>query len=507
MLKVEQIERIRRAYYVEEKSMRTIAKELGHSRETVKKAVLSAQPRQYKLKKERPSPKLGAYKEQIKKLVAENEGLPRKQRYTWQKIYEAIKKEGYEGSGSNVRHYLAGINWKKKGASVFLPLEYDPGTDGQVDWGEAQVIMKGEQTTVQLFIMRLSYSRRPFVMAFPNQKQEAFLLGHVKAFEHYGGVPQRLTYDNLKAAVYRVLRGRNREEQATFVQFRSHYLFESNYCTPGMGHQKGGVEQEVGYVRRNFLVPLPQVSSYEALNEYLLAECLKNDQRQVEGQSGTIYEAWQQEVGLLRPLPAEGYRCCVEREVTLTPYSQVVIETNRYSVPTDQGAKQLLARVYPFVVEIYRRGEREPIARHPRSYDHKHDIIDPLHYLPLLAQRPGALGHAKPIRQWRQDWPAEYEQLLAKLQAQWPDGRGVREFVTVLRLHESHAPDLIAQAVRQALEYGCGHADGVKLCLHQLAQPDPALPDLDLGAHPHLQQQGQQPANLAAYDQLLAGLS
>jgi len=505
MLKVEQIERIRRAYYVEEKSMRTIAKELGHSRETVKKAVESAEPRQYRLTKEREAPKLGRYKKRIKELVAENERLPRKQRYTWKKIYDVIEKEGYKGSGSNVRHYLAQINWKKKGPKVFLPLEYDPGTDAQVDWGEAQVIMKGAEITVQLFIMRLSYSRRPFVMAFPNQKQEAFLLGHVKAFEHYGGVPQRLTYDNLKAAVYRVLQGRNREEQGSFVQFRSHYLFASNYCTPGMGHQKGGVEHEVGYVRRNFLVPLPQVSSYEELNEHLLAECLKNDQRQVTGQEVSIYEAWQQEVGYLRPLPAEAYRCCFEREVTLSPYSQVVIETNRYSVPTNQGAKQLLAKVYPFEVEIYRPGQKEPLARHPRSYGHKEDIIEPVHYLPLLAQRPGALEHAKPIRQWRQGWPEGYEALLVSLQARWPDGRGVREFVSVLRLHESYPPDLIEQAVQQALDYGCPHADGVKLCLRQLAEPELDLADLDLGAHPHLQTLGQQPANLASYDQLLGG--
>lgn len=505
MLKVEQIEQIRRAYYIDKKSMRQIAQEFRHSRETVRKAVESAEPRPYTLSQGRPAPKLGPYKAQIEELVAENERLPAKQRYTWKKIYQAIQKAGYQGSGSNLRHYLAQIGWKKKKPAVFLPLEYDPGCDGQVDWGEAQVLMQGQQITVQLFVMRLCYSRRPFVMAFPHQKQEAFFEGHVQAFHHFGGIPQRLTYDNLKTAVYRILSGRNREEQATFIQFRSHYLFESHYCTPGQGHQKGGVEHGVGYVRRNFLVPLPQVDSFEQLNAQLRAACLQDDQRQVEGQPLTIHQAWQQERPHLQPLPAQDYPCCVTIPVTLTPYSQVVIDTNRYSVPTDQAAKALVAKVYPFRVEIFRPGEGEPIATHPRSYGHKQDIFEPLHYLPLLEQRPGALAHAKPIRQWRPHWPAVYEELLSHLQAQWPEGRGIREFVRILRLHQTYPPDLLAQAVQQALAYGCAHADGVTLCLQQLCQPNPQVTRLDLDNHPHLQDLGSQRANLEDYNQLLGG--
>jgi len=508
MIKVERIEQIRRAYHIEKKSIRQIAKEMGHSRDTVSRAIDSAEPRQYTLGKPRRAPKLGPYKVQIQELVAENEKLPRKQKYTWKKIYEAIAAKGYQGSESTLRHYLSQIGWKKKKPAVYLPLEFDPGTDGQVDWGEAEVIMAGEQITVQLFLMWLNYSRRLFVMAFPNQKQEAFFLGHVRAFEHFGGLPGRLTYDNLKAAVYRVLAGKNREEQASFIQFRSHYLFESHYCTQGMGHQKGGVEHNVGYARRNFLVPLPKVASFAELNEYLLAKCLENDQRQVEGQSVTIAEAWQQEQPYLRPLPAQAYPCCTTLTVSLNPYSQVVVDTNRYSVPTNRAAPELIAKIYPFQVEIYRPGEKKPIAGHPRNYGHKQDIFDPLHYLPLLQIRPGALAHAKPIRQWRQQWPAVYETLLAKLEAQWPDGRGIREFIRVLRFHEKHPPDLIEKAIEQALSYGCVHTDGVLLCLRQLSQTSEPLPDsLDLSRHPQLQSIGNQAPNLERYNQLLGGLS
>jgi hypothetical protein len=193
--------------------------------------------------------------------------------------------------------------------------------------------------------------------------------------------------------------------------------------------------------------------------------------------------------------------------VSLNPYSQVVVETNRYSVPTDRATPELVAKLYPFEVEIYRPGDKAPIASHPRSYGHKQDIFDPLHYLPLLQRRPGALAHAKPIRQWRQQWPAVYETLLAKLEAQWPEGRGVREFVRVLRLHEAHPPELIEKAVEQALSYGCVHADGVRLCLRQLGHSEPLPVSLDLSDHPKLQSIGHQAPNLERYNQLLGGVS
>jgi transposase len=459
------------------------------------------------LTKPRAAPKIGRYKARIEELVLENERLPRKQRYTWYQIYKIIKKEGYQGGESTVRHYLAAIGWKQKKPAVFLPLEFDPGTDAQVDWAEAEVIMQGQQITVQLFLMWLCYSRRLFVMAFPNQKQEAFFLGHVQAFAFFGGIPQRLTYDNLKAAVYRVLTGKNRQEQASFIQFRSHYLFESHYCTPGLAHQKGGVEHNVGYARRNFLVPLPEVDSFEQLNAHLLTKCLENDQRQVEGQSLSIGTAWQQELAHLRLLPAQDYPCCTTRSVTLNPFSQVVVDSNRYSVPTDQAVPELVAKVYPFHVEIFRPKDKEPIARHRRSFERKQDILDPLHYLPLLQRRPGALAHAKPIRQWRQHWPPIYEELLAQLQNQWSDGRGVREFIRILRLHEDHPADLIEQAVGQALSYGCPHAAGVSLCLRQLSQPEHQPTSLDLTDHPKLQTIGSQTVNLECYNQLLGGAS
>lgn len=504
MIKVEEKERIRRAYYVEQMSIRQIRREMGYARQTIRKALDDgAEPERYTLKGSRRAPVLGPYKARIEALVAESEQLPRKQRYTGYKIFEMIWAEGYRGSESSVRHYVAQVRKKRRRPKVYLPLEFDPGTDGQVDWGEAVVIMQGQRLTVQLFVLRLCYSRRLFVMAFPCQKQEAFFEGHVRAFYHLGGIPYRLSYDNLKAAVQKVLQGKKRQEQSQFIAFRSHYLFESHFCTPGAGNEKGRVEDGIGYVQRNFLSPLVQIDSFDELNAYLLQRCLKDDQRQVKGQSVAIQVAWEQELPRLRPLPTRDFDCCQRRLVTLNGYGQVTIDTNRYSVPADKAAKELTAKLYAFHLEIFRPGDKDPIASHPRCYDQHQDILDPLHYLPLLVQRPGAFNHAKPIRRWRANWPPVYEQLLARLQARWPDGQGIREFVRVLKLHQEYPPALIEQAVQQSLTYNCAHADGVMLCLRQLLNPEPSLPGLDLSEHPQLMSVGQQPIDLARYDTLL----
>ena len=211
MISVEQREKIRRAYFVEEKSIRQVARELKCSRPTVRKAIASAESASYTLTVSRAAPVLGPYKERIRELLAENERLPRKQRYTGHKIYQIIQKEGYTGCESTVRGYIARQRREKKRPKVYIPLEFDPGTDAQVDWGEGLAIIAGQRVTVQLFYMRLCYSRKLFMMAFPSQKQEAFFEGHVRAFHYAQGIPRRISYDNLKKAVKRVLEGRNRQ--------------------------------------------------------------------------------------------------------------------------------------------------------------------------------------------------------------------------------------------------------------------------------------------------------
>ena len=331
-----------------------------------------------------------------------------------------------------------------------------------------------------------------------------------KGFISLGGSRSGLSYDNLKTAVYKVLEGSKRQEQRQFTAFRSHYLFDrhiwrATLCTPGAGHEKGGVEHGVGYARRNFLSPLVEVASYAELNAHLLTCCRNDEERQVSGQPVTIKEAWQTELPYLRSLPLSHFACCQTRTVTLNPYSQVTLETNRYSVPVEQAQKQLVAKLYPFEIQIYRTDQPEMIAKHRRHYGRDEDVFDPLHYLSLLQQRPGAFEHAKPIRRWRERWPAIYETLLAHLRARWPDGRGVREFIQILQLHQTYPAEVMSQAIEQALGYHCAHADGVQLCARQVLNPSAEPTHLDLQDHPNLVGVGQQTIDLSCYDTLLGG--
>lgn len=566
MITLEQQEAIRRAYYLEHKSVRQIAREQRHSRKTVDKAIAQGREGQegreggegavqdqfhhpyqpyptYRRTKPRPAPVFGSFQARVDELLEQNRNLPRKQRYTSHKMFEILVAEGYAGSESRVRLHVSKYRKAHHAPPVFIPLEFDPGKDAQVDWGEAVAVIAGEHQIVQLFIMRLNYSRRSFVIAFPSQKQEAFFAGHVAAFHHFGGVPQRISYDNLSTAVSLtasssptsstsstssvrlMIEGRVRKEQRAFVAFRSHYLFESHFCTPGQGHEKGGVEHSVGFSRRNFLVPIPHVASFEALNTFLLGECLHDDERRVARQPTTIKEAWEHERPQLRPLPTYQYECCVTTSARLTPYSQVIFETNRYSVPVDRARREVTVKAYPFHIDILdpnptpttdtnQPGRPGQLARHPRCYEREQDVLEPLHYLPLLAQRPGAFDYAKPLRRWRASWPSSYERMVELLREKWPEGRGVREFVRILQLHQDYPASLVERAVEQALLYGCVHFDGVTHCLSQLITPATALPALTgldlvkLEEHPHLQaigNIGSQPVDLHRYERLLQG--
>ena len=193
MLTPDEQERIRRAYYLEHTSLRAIARETGHSFRTVSKAVTDAAASASAAKLPRQSPILGPYRTRVEELLQFNEHLPRKQRYTVHKLYELLRTEGYQGCESRIGQVRAQWSKQHQTPTVYLPLEFEPGQDAQCDWGEAGAIIAGRRQTVQVFVMRLNFSGRAFVMAFPSQKQESFFYGHTQAFHHFGGVPQRIS--------------------------------------------------------------------------------------------------------------------------------------------------------------------------------------------------------------------------------------------------------------------------------------------------------------------------
>lgn len=505
MISVNEKEEIRRAHLIEGDSLRKIEREKGYSRRTIHKALGDGEVEE-RHRGGRESPVLGPYKAKIEALLEESRRLPRKQRYTGHQIYKQIAEMGYSGSESGVHVYV----WQRRGEAhrpeIFLPLGFRPGRNGQVDFGEAVIEMNGERETAQFIDVRLNYSRKPFVRAYPNQKQECFFDGQVAAFLFFGGVPYRLSYDNLRAAVLRVFKGRARTEQRRFIAFRSHHLFEAHFCTPGEGHEKGGVENGIGYAQRNLFVPLIKASNWDEVNAQLLVRCQAEDTRIVRGQSQTIGEMFAQEQALLLPLPPHPFRCCATTEVTLNGYGQVTYETNRYSVPVQQARKHLTLRAYPFEIEIL--DGASIIARHARCYGREQEVFDPLHYLPLLEQRPGAFEDARPMQMLRQTWPAVYERALTVCRQ--PDTGGIRELVRILRLLEEFPAAQVEAALEAALHYGKLSVDGVRLHLRQAGQPDLVTPPLDLTGLLHadtLKAIGQQPLHLADYNRLLTQTS
>jgi transposase len=501
MKTVEDYEQIRRAFFIQGLSIREIHRRLGIDRKTIRKAIVEPVPKPYQLNQPRAAPVLGPYQQRIQDLLDESEKLPRKQRYTAKKIYQLIYEEGFRGSEGSVHNYVCRQRKGRKRKDAFLPLEFDAGQDAQVDWGEAKVRMAGQERPVQFFSMRLNFSKARFVMAFPFQKQEAFFEGHIQAFHFFGGVPRRITYDNLKTAVYRILQGKKRQEQQAFQAFRSYYLFESHYCTPAQAHEKGGVENDVGYAQRNFFSPIPEVDSFAELNTFLQQACRQDAQRRTRGQTASVAELWKEEQALLLPLPERDYPACTTRVVKPNPYLQIEFETNRYSVPYEYRDRQLVLRAFPFRLELLHLDQ--VIATHPRCFEREQDILDPWHYLPLLQQRPGAFEHAKPLRRWRQQWPKSYERLLAALRERQPEGGGVREFLEILKLNQVHPEKQVEQAVEMALDFGAAHLDGVQLCLRQLFEPQDPPRSLDLSLHPELGEVGNQPLELARYNDLL----
>ncbi|GHO88601.1 IS21 family transposase [Dictyobacter formicarum] len=267
---------------------------------------------------------------------------------------------------------------------------------GWLPYGEAVVVLGGREVKVQVFVLRMCYSRKLYVQAFPTQRLECFLQGHMDAFAYFGGVPQRISYDNVATAVHVSHEGRERqrEETRSFVGLRSHYLFEARFCTPFAPQEKGGVENGVGYMRERMFVPLPRVKSYEELNGLLRKRCDRENERKVRGEKRSIGEMWEEERGQLRAVPEGGYECAEIREARVMPYSQVIFETNRYSLPVKRGRERVTVKAYAFQVEMV-EGVKV-LARHERSYEREEDVLDPLHYVALIKQKPGSFEHALP---------------------------------------------------------------------------------------------------------------
>jgi hypothetical protein len=359
-----------------------------------------------------------------------------------------------------------------------------------------------------LFFMRSCFSGAAFSMASPVESQQAFLEGHAHAFEWFDGVFAEVRYDNLTSAVKQVLKGRRRVESERFVALRSHYLYDSLFATPGIqgAHEKGGVEGEVGRLRRNHLVPVPAVASIGELNALLLGACEQDLQRRIAGRPGTVAEQHAIERPLLRAL-APAFDASEIAVVRVDAKALITVRQNRYSVPVALAGLRVQARVGAGEIVVF-HGDRE-VARHERLHGRfqTRALLD--HYLELLRRKPGGLEHSVALAQerGRGAWPDCFDELWAALAARYGRSNAAAQLVDVMLLCREHGPATVELAVRGALTAGAIDGRAVAVLARRAVRGTPLAPAPLEGLEACLTQHDRPPPDLTDYDQLLGGTS
>ena len=473
--RVELFEAIRRDHRREGLSVRALAARHEVHRRTVRQALDSALPPPRK-SYPRSSPAVGPWAAVIDGWLVKDKDAPRKQRHTARRIWQRLGCEhGAVLSEVTVSRY---VRRRRVELGLVTPVEvmvdqdHEPGAEGEVDFGEFYAEIDGSMTKCHLFILRLSASGKGASTAFISQGQEAFLEGHVRAFERLGGVPARIRYDNLTSAVVRVLRGRGRQETERFIALRSHFGFDSFFCRPGLegSHEKGGVEGEIGRFRRRHLVPVPKVASLAELNDLIAAADDVDNARYLAGRQIDIGTAFTAEAPTLIPLPREVFQTGMTLHPRVDRHARISVRCCRYSVPASLVGRRV--RVLLGASELVVLDGRRQVARHDRSTRKGSTTLVLDHYLEVLRHKPGALPGATALAQARKSgaFTAEHEAFWSAARRAHGDGEGTRELVEVLLLHRRHTYTQVTAGITAALSAGAVRADVVAVEVRRIAQ-------------------------------------
>jgi len=498
MLTVDHYELIRRKVLIEGLSRRQAAKELGHSRKTVNKALAERLPPGYRLSEPRPRPVLEPVKPIIDAWLEENTKTRPKQRQTARRMYDRLCEEyGFTGHYGTVQRYVKQASHRQKEA--FMPLQFDPGEEAQVDWHEGWIVENGLERKCQFFVMKLCYSKATFVYPYEKANLESFLDGHVRAFEYFGGVPRRIAYDNLKCAVIQVGKGKNRRLNKRFKELRAWYLFETRFCNVAKGNEKGDVENACKRSERTYLSPVPQVASLSQLAGRLFDDC-QNDLRRrgPEVHAGkTVGELLVEESPHFLPLQSERFAACRRRSTFVDSHALVRVNNVRYSVPVAWAYHPCTIELFVDRVRIL--CDHQVVAVHTRCYEAGQFVLDPLHYLKLLQRKPGSLDNARAFK--GQPWGDAFDRMRAELEYRYRQD-GTRRYIKILMLFTEYPEVEVKTAVELCVRRRAFSEDAVLNVLRN--EPMPPRARLDLSDRPDLITQSTGVRDTRIYDRLRA---
>ena len=493
---MEQWKSIRMQVLRGEVSKREIIKRTGMHWSTLEKILRHSEPPGYRMKQERPKPKLGPYLDRISQILESDKEMPKKQRHTAKRIYERLVEEGYQGKYTVVKDAVREM--KQRGREVFMPLVHQSG-EAQVDFGYALAKLSGVLRKLAFFIMALPYSDAFFAMFFERECTETFWEGHVRAFEFFGGVPRRISYDNSRVMVTTITGPHQRSLTDGFLQLQSHYLFEAHFCRVRRANEKGVVEGGVKYVRSNFLVPVPQVRDLDELNDILVEKCREDLKRRLRGKGAPKSELLQEDRASFLSLPASRFDACRKRSTTANSLSLVRFDDNDYSVPVRFAHHPIAVKGYVDRVTLCHKGER--VAEHKRSWKKEGTFFDPIHYLPLLERKPGALDYSLPLTGL--NLPECFSTLRLRLESEYEkESEGVREYIRVLRLLEDHSMPTVQRAVEKALKVRAYRFEAVRHFLRSHSTFSP--PAFRLDGREHLAFVRVASPDISAYRALLS---